>query len=310
MTPRTVNRRRLGLAGALAALLALGNAGCIVFERQTVALAFTPDGKDVHALIVYEGLHVRGEQAQDLERAERDLAALAGGKQTFYLGFWGGRVWLEDEPADYSPRKDVQALLRRHITVEVGYFFDDGEGRLCYAQPVVIRDVPALVVAANRMISAAVTDELEGAAAQPVLRPAWMDEETLGLLRRASGADGYPWLAVEPGRLSFSMPIGPEAFRGLKREALLPRSLPKDAEQARFLSDLPLSLDHRSDRVTVSVGLGGGRPLVVPFPPDAEAGPATHDVELFLYARTLPAPYKGEMKVGEAIADFLRTAAR
>jgi hypothetical protein len=285
-------------------LLLLGTGGCLGVEKETVVLTFSPDGNEVRALLVYEGIHVCGDRVENLDNARHELAALTADGQTLYLGSWAFRVSLRDEPTDSEDGKAVKDLLRRHVTVEPGYFFHDPQRRLCYAQPVTVRHVPELLAEINARISARVRSWTTEVRAGREVRPDWMDEQTVGLLHEATGGRGFAWLDLEPGRFSVTIPMTPEAFRRLKQEVVREGDL---AALARFLSDVPLSIDQRSDHVTLSVGVGDGRPLIVPFLPDEGARASRYDEDLLRYARSLPVPFRSERSPEEAIAEFLKS---
>src|SRR5207253_2986381 len=74
-----------------------------------------------------------------------------------------------------------------------------------------------------------------------------------------------------------------------------------------FVSDAPLSLDHRHDRIILSAGYGDGRPIVLPGPKEEEVDKkGAQDAAIIAFAKTLKTPLKEGRTADTVIADFLK----
>jgi hypothetical protein len=331
--------RRCSSAVALACAL-LGSAGCLTFEKEALVFAFPPGGREVRGLLVYEGLAPSGAGRQDLARAKEELGKTFAAAEQFYLGSWALQASLKPGPDDGPLEREKKALLRRHLVVGGGGFFLNEGGRLCGYQTVTVRDRGRFVADLNGLISRAMTDHVKGGLGDPRQRADWEDEETLRLMERAC-AKRFEWVRVEPGRLSLTVPATPAAAARLKREFLGADELAglRDAASARpgkkgtdeppreptlaevmaavrsyctgrqllieLVSDFPLSFDQRKDRITVSLGLGDGEPILGG---STGAGPAlaAGEADLIAHARTLNVPFKSGVTAEKLIADFLQ----
>ena len=116
-----------------------------------------------------------------------------------------------------------------------------------------------------------------------------MDEDTLKLLNKASSAKSYDWLKLEPGRFSLTVPMSPATAANVKRQLFMLKDIeamrkqvegaavPEGAKKydvrdslmllelvATFFSEVPFSVDHRHDHVTLAFGVGAGQPIRIP----------------------------------------------
>src|SRR5438093_1035938 len=96
--------RRLLFAG-----LVLFSAGCLDFEKETLVLKVSPDGKKAEMLLVYEGLRVQGEDKEDLKKAKEQLETVVKTQERFYLltnwPFVVDLVEAPNEPENEKARK-------------------------------------------------------------------------------------------------------------------------------------------------------------------------------------------------------------
>lgn len=278
-------------------LLLLGNTGCLVFDHQTTVIAFPPDSRQVRILTICEGLHVQGDRDTDLAKAKEQLTSWAEAGQEFYLGpSWIMHVTLKPDGGESPETQAQKASLRKHFLIEKPTFFLNASGKLCLYQTVTIHDRDKFAAAMNDLIGSEVAREAAAALADPNRRSEWMDEDTLRLMDRAARGP-FPWFDLEPGRISMSMPIGPAAAVRLKH--LLPSEIPP-----KFPIDLPWSLDHRRDRITVSLGYGDGEPIRYDLDSDDPA-PPHYEKELIDHARTVKVPFKGDVTREGLVEKFL-----
>jgi hypothetical protein len=327
---------RFGLVAV--ALLMLGNTGCVVYEKQTVVVA-PMKGKELRVLLVYEGVRVSGPEKKDLDVAKEQLAGLAENKL-----FYGGHYMapLEIEPFLTQRERDsedvmaLRAMFKKHARLEAREFWLNKEGRLCFSQTITVPDAPALLADANAMISAKMKADTERRLARGP-QPPREDKESLNLLLKASSDKGFQWIKAEPGRISVTIPSSPAVTADAKRyffdvygldemrkEVELLSAAKNDADRASlrkeltkhvqmhkvistFLSEAPLSLDHRKDRVIVSLGFGDGEPirLVCPMDENPDIKPG-QDAALIAHARKLKVPFKEGRDTEAVIADFLK----
>src|SRR5262249_21396305 len=125
------------------------------FEKQTLIAVFPKDRDEVRVLLVYEGMHARGKEADNLKEAKEDLSGLLQDNKLFYLG----------EPLlkiDLAPKKEARLspsetkwldLAKKHITTKAGVFNLSKDGKLALTQFLTIREVSKFITAANGLIS-------------------------------------------------------------------------------------------------------------------------------------------------------------
>jgi hypothetical protein len=328
-------RRGPRLAAVAVALLMLGNTGCLVFERQTLVFAFPKGGKEVRALFLYEGMRVGGDKPNDLASAHKQLGALAANDHFLYGGHFMIPIEIEKidpKDTDSDQAKMFRLFLKANLKVRGEGFYLNKEGRLCFAQTVTITDAPRMLTELNAIISSEINTMTAQVLAGAQRRSEWMDDDTVKLLHKASSEKSYDWLKIEPGRISFTMPMSPAVAANLKRDLFRVKDIQALRKQvegtvppnsgkrfdvrdsllalelvATFFSEVPFSVDHRHDRVILAVGVGDGQPIRIPAPFD-ESVPkkGAQDEELIKFARTLKVPFKEGMTAESAVADFLK----
>jgi hypothetical protein len=309
--------KRTRLRVALLCLL-LPGAGCVTFERQTVVAVFPPDGKEVRALLVYEGLRVHGDRDEDLKAAKDQLRRMPGSRSEFCLGSPALHVNLAQDRQGDAVLNTCKSQVARHLVVKGGAFFETKEGGLCAYQTVTVRDPAGFVRDVNEATSALLLPELATRLADPSRREAFWDEEMLRRFVLAS-TNRYAWWELEPGRVRFNVPADPAAAVRLKRALFRPdvfaeaRKLPEPADGLRLLgrvgpvlADNAWSIDQRPDRLALALGFGEGRPLrlVVQTEPSPPYRPL--DRQLVDYAKTLKAPFQTEQTVEALVQDFIK----
>jgi hypothetical protein len=320
------------------ALSLFTNAGCLVFERETMVITSAPGGKEARVLLMYEGLHPSKAAGKELAEAKEQLSELAVNEQTFYLGDPMFRLELAGREGATEQVKQQTAKLRAAMKVSKGTFFIDRDGRLCCYQVVTVSNVPGLVETINEMTNDAFrSDGLQSP-------PGWHDKETTAKWKEAA-EKCFTWFGWEPGRITYQMPATPEAATNLKRSILRPERVDQlrgiefrlmalrggfgpaqprekqaqvEAEREQILRDLendlnlaltnPLSIDQRHDRIVISLGLGNCEPIRLNMPPVREAtrGLSLGDPGLIEHAKTLKVPFRQEVTMEGVIGDFVK----
>jgi hypothetical protein len=286
-----------GALGILA-VLALCSAGCLEFEKQTSVWVFPPGTQEIRCLLVYESLHIQGKGKGDIDSARKTLAHVFEKDAGFYLtGPFVIDVVGEAKDDDNLEARAFRELMKKHLAVRKGAFFLDGDGKLCAYQTIHVRDRDALVARLNRIFDQAMKDfavREKGNAADPDR----LDDETLRLIERA-GEEGFRWLRLEPGRLSFTMPATATGVERIKHN-----SLKGDEGFVRWLLDNPVSFEQRRDRFTVALGVGDGEPIRYV---EKRGNPVGADADLIAHARTLKVPFKTGLTARGLIDEFLKT---
>jgi len=321
----------------LLALLACS--GCIDFEKQTAVIVVDPKNDSARVLLVYEGFHMSANKA-DKEVWQKDLAivrTLFQDKQGFYLV---NPLFLQflQEPPEFAkmpvlddPEEKWRAFLRDHVAIPSASLFLNKQGKLCGSQTLAVHGLGKLVRHVNERISEEFLKDVKHRLANEKNRGD--DWDVTSLLRVQNAAENhFQWQHVEPGRISFT-PIGSQRCLTRWKRQFLDSStnLPQPAPQAangkaapappsqqelqaiiddlrfmlRFLNETAVSIDHRRDRMTISVGVGDGEPIRLPFeykpiPPQASDG------DLLDYARTLQKKMAKDANLEELIREFLQ----
>jgi hypothetical protein len=320
----------------------LTSCGCagLNFERERCVLVTPKIGNEGRLLLVYEGLSVDGTSDSQLQKAKTELKQCMADKETFYLGspIFGGRLVLPTDRGEGEITEDTRrlvAFLKKHISIEGTAFYISATGKLSGYQTLTIRDLQGFFAQINAAICKGIlTDATRASAGEPRTPKPPIDQ---ALVKAAQ--ENHKWFMVEPGRISFALPIRPEACakekRGVILNALLgfdqrqwdglpsqaangcgaPKAAPigltaetmkkllSDLEDsAGYLSELPLSIDQRRDRFTFSLGYGDGEPIRFAFPKCADK-PCQQDA-LLKYARSLGVDFKPAVVVEKMIVEF------
>jgi hypothetical protein len=279
-----------------------------------------------------------GDTPRDLQTAEKQLTALSDNDRLFYGGYYlipAELEKLDPKETESEKAKAVRMFMRSHIKTRGEAFFLNGDGRLCFVQALTITDVPAMIAELNAMISSEVNDGTAAVLAGTVKPEAWMDPETIKLLHKASSKKSFDWVKLEPGRVTFTVPMSPAGAANFKRQLFQLKDIQALRKQvdglpspdgrkydvresllalelvATFFADLPLSVDQRPDHMAFAVGVGAGQPLRVAAPLDESVKKkGAQDEELIKLARTLKVPFREGMTADGAIAAFLKTVDR
>ncbi len=332
---RTPFRRPLLLLLGGVALLP---AGCLDFEKQTLVAAFNPARDEAHLLVLSEGLQAPGDKEDDLKSAKKTFDALYLKNAGVLLGHPMGLFQLVPEEGKQLTEKEQQilALIRKHLTVRRGTFFIDGEGRLCGAQVISIREARQFVRTVNGMISEVVAADAEKALGDTTKRGG-VDEATLRLQLQAA-RERHAWIHFEPGRVGVSLVGSPKYFAEMKKKMgrdlflrdlqnLLPKKpAPGQAPPPRDLAgvdralayfveqgerwvaaaaETPWNVEHRRHRLTATLGVGDGEPIRTfsPYVPEEKGVQAAALVE---HAKKQGVELKKGATAESVIADFLR----
>jgi hypothetical protein len=321
----------------LAVMLPLFSGGCLVFENQVLVCVFSPDGEEVHALLVYEGLQVSGDQENNLKSAKEELTNLMTSRQNIYLAHPLFNVSLAPPKPDDKESEEAKRgrnLLQKHLAIGPGTLFVNPKGKLCGVQTVTLRDAQQFTAGLNELISLGM-DQSIGETLARKDRPAdSLDEETLRHLQQAA-RDRHTWLKLEPGRLSFSLPGTAKTFADFKRMALRdllvndlerlagppPKGQPerpltradvlKETQDLRslikFVAENPISRDQRRDQMVFSLGVGQGVPLRlnISYEQETPQRPNKHAAQLLEHARALRVEFKENLTTEALVAEFL-----
>lgn len=281
----------------LFAALMLALTGCLQMDRQTMVLVFPPGTQEVRGVMIYEGLHVQGDKANDVTRAKEELAGVSRDSKMFFL-FNPFIMSSEIGKGDIGEARAARELLNKHVKISQGAFFQEKEDQLAYYQPFTIRDRDKFVTGLNVRLSAALAEWVNEELKKEE-REGPFDKETVAKVRKAAGS-GYAWVKLEPGRLSFTMPATPATVRALKREQL--NSAPEALE---WLADNPWSFAQNKDGFTVSLGVGDGEPITLRSPSKAGGGNAKSNKDLIAHAKTLKVRFNNELTAEKIIKEFL-----
>ncbi|MBL8793266.1 MAG: hypothetical protein JNM56_05125 [Planctomycetia bacterium] len=307
-------------AVALFAVAALACSGCLDFDRQTMHILM-PQGRDeLHAVFIYEGLHINGSQQNHVARAKEELKDLVNGK-ALYLGNHMLRFHLTELSDDRM--KPLQTLLAKHLSLQDGVLFLDDRASLNASQTIRIRELTAFVQGLNEFIAG----EFAHSVAEQRLNPVgdFYDAETLALIERAI-QDKHVWLSCEPGRISFTMPASDAVIARFKRQisgaddvdrlrsladTMLPdglaefrKALTEAAANRETIAGLPWSFQHGRKRFTVSLGVGEGEPLHLVCKSGTRM--QAWDGELVNFARNSQLPVRKDLTVQGQIEKLQR----
>jgi hypothetical protein len=319
----------------LACFLALGCTGCLIFEKETLVAIIAPERDEASALLVYEGMHVEGSSKEDLLKANKALRAAFKDRRAFYLGNPLALIEL-DEPQKGGTEFDE--LLTGHLAITTAKLGLDRQGRLCGYQEIKIRRLKEFIKGLNKEVSKELTQECGKALASKEKPADGWDLETLRRVNQAAG-NKFAWLAVDDGRVSFTMPGTPAFFQKFKRDLLM-SSLPpefrapeplggpilarvrqprlklpneetflrgvSDLERlVRLLADTPFSLEQRPDSLTISLGLGRGQPVQLAID-NGDLGRKQFEDELAAYANKLSPIVDSAMDTREIVDSFVK----
>ncbi len=295
--------------------------GCLDFEKETIVAVVSPDLDVARFLLIYEGLHdARSEELKDFVESN----------QRFYL-FSG--AFGEVDLSKTSGEKNGQPLphpLKDQLTIRNEGFFLNQDGRLCEWQTIRVRSLKKTIGVLNQLWSEEVTNNL--ADKRREIASGGTNNYDLAIMAAEEKAvkGHFPWFEVEPGRISFTMFMASREFETTKMKYAdeLKQTLAKifnaatnapakeeadeRASELKYLTQTidffashSVSLEHRFDRVKISLGVGGGEPIRFVMP-QAARQKGTLDQELADYARTLSLPWKEKADAESIIKEFLR----
>jgi hypothetical protein len=318
----------------LAGLVSLVNAGCLVFDKQTMVVVFPKDAGEVRVLMVYHGLHVSGKNDTDLERAKDQLAQLVRG-EIFYMGDPLLRVCLKPGREDRPTEWDVAAMktLNKHIVPGKGVFVADKDDRCAYCQPLTVRDPGPFVAWLNQIIGEELIDAIRAEPKGDKKLPPIMDKETKEMIERAA-KQKFAFLRLDSGRIAFTLPGTRKFFADAKREiavgniADIKKSLEALADPAKknaamdalrkqlddmdstanLLADTPWSLDQRPNQITLAIGWGDGQPFQLTVGSGKRSkGNEQHTKDLHAFGKTLGIPVRNNASIDHLVESFQRT---
>ncbi|MFY9344387.1 MAG: hypothetical protein WAT39_17980 [Planctomycetota bacterium] len=188
------------LAALFVLLFAL--AGCLEVDGQDITIRYDAAADRIDLHFVHRGLFAEGGSGSDkdpLAKAVRDLADVRAGGEVV---FWCNWPLTFDLTREYgAPAKAMLA----HVDVENGGLFTDPQGVLCGHQFVRIREAKAFLKKLDLLLQVWVQSQLAGGTSGRGGRHQW-DDDTKDLVREFVRS-GEPFVAVEPGRLEFRLPL-------------------------------------------------------------------------------------------------------
>jgi hypothetical protein len=311
----------------VAALLPFLSTGCLVFEKQTIHAVYSPQDDTLEMIFVYEGLHHEGEYGQKkglppnpdvmqkrLKQSQADLAALVNTKDGFYLGHPEAKISFEKmqkNPPEDAHAKALMHAIQDHVSVSKGKLFFNQDKKLSYYHYVKIQKASQFVAKGNELISEAVLRNNQPPAANA---PEWEKDLRERFVQAAK--KGHPWVKLEPGRLSLTLPVNQEAIVQAKKSLLhleqidilrddidsISRgenieshlfSLRMAVQNWKFTGDFIAennwSLAHHKDSAKFSLGVGGSEPIPAIFPWGQVNPKTAQPGNLVPYAQTLGA---------------------
>jgi hypothetical protein len=284
---------------ALAAVAALALGGCVNFDRETVVLVMPPDSKELRAVMVYEGIHATGSGAPALKEAQDQLARFVESRQEFCLiDNWITHVVLTPEQDDDPKLTALKTMLRGELTVQNHACYLEGD-KLCGYQTVVARDRDRLVAELNRIGSLAMAEAVREELKKPKRDSSEVSEESLRRLEKAA-RDGFAWLKLGPGRLSFTFPVTAADAKNMKE-----KSLGNMRFHEAVLKDNPVTITADESGYHVSLGEGGGKPVRYTIRTDG-TGTRFPDAKMIEFAHTLKLPFKDGLTTERVVAEFLK----
>jgi hypothetical protein len=313
----------------LLALLLVPCAGCLDFEKETVVVAFPKDQDEVRFLLVYGGFRVGGTSPEELTKAKEELTQLTTTDKFFYLSIFVP-LHLTEQKDEKADQKRFRELLDRHLKVGKCALFTNKDGKLCGYQTITIKNAKKFTADLNAFLCEQLAKWAQDLLDNEKKRGKEWDKETLDLVFEAA-RNKHQWVRIEPGRVSFTMPGSRAVFTKARRDILglqqledlnkllapgkkepklddIRRKL-KDMEASqKWFSGLPLSIDQRKDRVTLSLGFGDGEPFTVTDPPLREPKKELDqfDKDLAAHAKTLKAEFRKDVTTDSLIAEFLK----
>ncbi len=329
-------RARNIISSAVALTFFASSAGCVDFERETMVFVFPSNVPEVRGLLVYEGLGVDGKGADDLQKATEQFTRIVTQGDEFCLGDnWILHQRFVPDADDTPEQQRVKEFWRRHLVVRNGALFRNAAGKLCAYQTLTIRDANKFVDELNGHLCTWIAEFANGVLAEPEKRDKNVDEETIQLIKKAAESD-FRWVDLEPGRINIAIPATDQTIRNVKRELLLSEltklqdivanggqpQAGEDEKQAaerrlklvgnelvgltasaKLIADLPLSLDHGHNRVTISFGVGSGNPMRFTTPENKKKTP--DEKELLKLAKSLKVPFREDLKPDTLIEEFI-----
>lgn len=286
----------------LFAAVALCCTGCLDFEKQTLVLKVTPDGKKAEMLLVYEGLRVQGDKEEDLKKAKEQLETLVKTQERFYLlTNWPFVVDLVEAPNDPDNERARKARFKKMLTIKNEGFFLDAKGKLGFWQTVRTSDAPKLLDEVNDFAVDVLIDQAREKTEQKKKNPGGsdVDDETLKIWANA-GTTKPKVFTWRDGGLHLLIPASQPFAKKLQSEAAT------DAQaQLMFFAPNKIVLEIVPDGLHATAGAGGGVPLKLSLADPTKTTSADLNKQLLEYARTLPLGFKEGITADKLIADFV-----
>lgn len=210
--------RNVVILGLLSTLMVGGACGssCVNFDGQTVRMHIDESKDRIDALFLYRGLH---SSAADTSQALEQLEEVRDGARWFaFLSNWPFMIHVdnivEHERDPTYPASNLGLdLVDESVEVRNGELWVDGEGRLNAYQLVRLRNLSAVVAAANAAMLEALRRP-EGL--EEFVSERLDDPETVALLRAAIDR-GDAFIGIDGQAVTYTLPASDEGWTAVKR---------------------------------------------------------------------------------------------
>lgn len=268
-------------------------AGCLDFEKQTLVLKVSPDGKTAECLLVYEGFGVRDNK---LEAAKGDLKTLATSEEMFYLfTSWPCRIRLTQEAGDDDRTEQYKARLRQLLTIRAEGFFETADGKVGLWQTLRTKDAPALFAELNRLLAemlAKRASEIRAQGGTPDV------DEATRTLWDALPKSPQKLLVWDAGKLRLTIPATRPTAEKMRTELIR-----DEAFRKLFPADT-VQVAVTDQGLVITTGQAGQPVLTIICHSPANTPGPDHHTQLRDYARTLPLPVKPGVTPEKLVREF------
>jgi hypothetical protein len=290
----------------LAGILFLGCSGCgLAVSEQKLVIAFQPEHDEAQVLLVYDGFCVSGNSKSDLETAQQELITMFKERSAFLLFHPLLLIDLsepDNRPGDEDARQ-MRKLFRETFTVCDAVIGLNREKNLGGYQTIKIRKLKRFIVELNVQLSKSFlkssTGDLEFK--KPTREPG--EVESLRLIQKAA-REGFQWVCIEGGRISFTLPSTPPFVEHLKH-SFLEEEHKAGRHGIHMVGETTWSLEQKSDHATLSVGAGSGVPIQLSLQLLDKPEERRFQKELLAYATANWPGLNKELLTEKVVANFL-----
>lgn len=276
--------RQTLILGLLSMLMVGGSCGssCVNFDGQTVRMHIDEEQDRLDMLLLYRGIHSSSanttgaiEQVEEILNGARWFALISNFPLMFHVDKMADSECDPEQPA----ANHLKDLVDENVEVRNGDLWQDPSNKLNAWQLVRVRNLSAIVAAANTVIVEGVRKaDSEG----KLLKGTWLhDEASVALFREAADRRDV-FIAFEGQALTFMLPVSDVGWATIKRELLgiLRKGLDvhgtgsiadekaerRSSALIEFLSISEWSIEREPDRVLFVLGSRHADELRLEFP--------------------------------------------